>query len=194
MKPADPVRPEPSLLQSEKGKVRNLILDELFAPFPAVGDVPDCEPVHAEEVPPPFDELLVHEHHMTVTVEGYHGDLVDVRILASSLKGPIYTRKIVLPLRHSGKIVLFGIVVVNLDYTSPPVRAAIVAGKTPFGRVLIEHNVMRRIEPTGYLKVHPGPAQLAWFGLTKPVPMYGRLAFIYCDELPAVELLEIVIA
>jgi chorismate-pyruvate lyase len=190
MKPANPVRLEPS--RPQKGG--RLTLDELFAPFPPAGDVPECEPVHAEDVPPPFDGLLVHEHHMTVTVEAYHGDLVDVRILACSHKGPIYTRKIVLPLHRSGKVVLFGIVRVNLDYTSAPVRAAIVEGKTPFGRVLIEHNVMRRIEPTGYMKVRPGPAQLAWFGLTKPVPMYGRLAFIYCDEKPAVELLEIVVA
>ena len=36
--------------------------------------------------------------------------------------------------------------------------------------------------------------QLAWFGLTKPQPLYGRLGFIHCDEQPAVELLEIVTA
>jgi chorismate-pyruvate lyase len=185
MKPADPVRPA---------------LEELFAPFavsqtgPAVGDLPEYELLPAEAVPHPFDGLLVHEHHMTVTVEGYHGDSVDVRILARAHHDPIYTRKIVLTLHRTGRVVLFGIVRVNLDCTAPEVRARIVEGKTPFGRILIEHNVLRRIEPTAFLRVHPGPAQLAWFGLQEPVPMYGRLAFIHCDNKPAVELLEIVVA
>ena len=35
-----------------------------------------------------------------------------------------------------------------------------------------------------------GPAMVKWFGLDGPRPTYGRLAFIYCNEQPAVELLE----
>ena len=34
------------------------------------------------------------------------------------------------------------------------------------------------------------PPQLAWFGKTAPVPIYGRVAFIHCDNQPAVELFE----
>ena len=45
---------------------------------------------------------------------------------------------------------------------------------------------------TAYLKIEPGPLQLRWFGLDKPQPLYGRLGFIFCDDRPAVELLEIV--
>ena len=71
-------------------------------------------------------------------------------------------------------------------------KAEIVAGKTPFGRILIEHKVLRRIEPTAYLRAECGPAQMAWFGLQKPAPLYGRLAIIHCNGHPAVELLEIV--
>src|SRR5262249_3526568 len=105
-----------------------------------------------------------------------------------------YARKIILTLRGSGKVVLFGIVRINLEYCSPPVREAILAEKTPLGRVLIEHNVLRRIEPLAYFRVDPGLRQLAWFGLDQPAPLYGRLGFIHCDEQPAVELLEIVTA
>jgi len=167
-------------------------LETLFAQFPPVHDLPAYEYVHAEEVPPPFHGLLVHVYHMTVTVEAYHGDLVDVNVLARVRRGDSYARKIVLTLQHSRKAVLFGIVRIDLSACSAPVRAAIVEGKTPLGRILIGHDVLRRIEPTAYLRIAPGPKQLAWFGLKAPGPLYGRLAFIHCDGKPAVQLLEVV--
>jgi chorismate-pyruvate lyase len=168
-------------------------LISLFAQFPPAKDLPNFELVPADTLPPSFAALLAHEHHMTVTVEAHHGDLVDVHPLARRLDGSSYSRKIILKLQHSGKVVLFGIVRINLDYCSPPVREAILEEKTPLGRILIENDVLRRIEVTAYLKIKAGPLQLRWFGLEKPQPLYGRLGFIYCDDRPAVELLEIVV-
>ena len=33
---------------------------------------------------------------------------------------------------------------------------------------------------------------MAWFGLERPQPLFGRLALIHCDGRPAIELLEVV--
>ena len=71
-------------------------------------------------------------------------------------------------------------------------RAEIESEATPLGRVLIQHNVLRRIETTAFLRAVPGPTMMEWFGLDQPRPCYGRLAYIHCDEQPAIELLEIV--
>jgi chorismate-pyruvate lyase len=166
---------------------------DLFRWFPPLSDLPAVEFLSAADVPEPFHGLLCHEHHMTVTVEAYQGDTVNVRPLAVRQRDPFYARKIILTTRGSGKVVLFGIVRVNLDFTTATVRAAILEGEIPFGRILIQNNVMRRIEPTAYMKVEPGPAQQAWFLLDKPQPMYGRLAYIHCDGQPAVELFEVVV-
>ncbi len=168
-------------------------VEDLFALFPPADDLPTYEVIPANQVPAPYHRLLVHEHHMTVTVEAEYGEPVDVRVLASRRDGNSYARKIVLPLQQSGRIVLFGIVRIDLAMCAPAVRAAIVAQKTPLGRVLIEHNVLRRIEPTAFLRIRPGPTQQGWFGLDRPQPLYGRLGIIHCDEQPAVELLEIVV-
>ncbi len=165
---------------------------ELFAQFPPADDVPRYQVIVPGDVPPPYDGLLVHDYHMTVTVEAHHGDLVDVRVLAVRHEDDLYSRKIVLTLRSSGKVVLFGIVRVNLAALAAPVRDEIVARKTPFGRVLIKHNVMRRVEPTGFFRIDTGPKQLDWFGLTDAQPLYGRVAFIRCDGVRAVELFEVV--
>lgn len=168
-------------------------LVDLFRWFPPMSDLPTVQYLGAADVPEPFRGLLCHEHHMTVTVEAYHHDTVEVRLLAVRQRDPFYARKIILTLRGSGKVVLFGIVRVNLDFTIPVVRAAILEGEIPFGRILIQNNVMRRIEPTAYVRVEPGPAQQAWFLLDQPEPMYGRLAYIHCDGQPAVELFEVVV-
>jgi hypothetical protein len=167
-------------------------LPALYALFPPADDIPEYELVAADEVPSPYHGLLVHQHHMTVTVESFYGDLVDVRILACRQDGDFYARKILLALHRSGRVVQFGIVRVNLRYCSDAVRAEILAGQKPFGRILIEHDVMRRIEPTAFLRIIPSRAMMEWFGLERPRPTYGRLASIHCDDKPAVELLEIV--
>ncbi len=167
-------------------------LETLFAQFPPADDLPAYELVPGERVPEPYRGLLVHEHHMTVTVEAFHGEPVDVRILARRHNGDSYARKILLVLQGSGRIVQFGIVRIDLRQVSPEVRDEIVAGQTPIGRILIRHDVLRRIEPKAYLRIDPGPKQMAWFGLSEPRPLYGRLALIHCDGRPALELLEVV--
>ena len=70
--------------------------------------------------------------------------------------------------------------------------AAIVERKTPVGRILIQHDVLRRIEPTAFVRIDAGPEQMAWFGETGTGVLYGRLAIIHFDGKPAVELLEVV--
>jgi chorismate-pyruvate lyase len=167
-------------------------LRALYALFPPGDHEPEYEFVPPDEVPPPYHGLLVHEHHMTVTVEEFHGEAVDVRVLAKNRTGNSYARKILLVTQQTRRVVQFGIVRINFDYTSAAVRAAIEAEDTPLGRILIEHNVLRRIEPTGFVRVIPGKAMMEWFGLGRPQPTYGRLAYIHCDNQPAVELLEVV--
>lgn len=167
-------------------------LESLLAAFPPADYLLAWEFVLASEVPEPYRRLLVHEYHMTVTIEAHHGGLVDVEVLDKKTDQHAYARKILLRLQRSGKVVQFGLMRVHLEFCDAEVRAEILSEKRPLGRILIEHNVLRRIETTAFLKVTPGPQMLSWFGLATPVPTYGRLALIHCDGHAAVELLEIV--
>jgi chorismate-pyruvate lyase len=162
---------------------------ELFPPEPYLRAY---EYIPGDQMPQPYRKLLVHEHHMTVTVEEHHGSLVDVKVLDVNQKGDAYARKILLTLQSTGKIVMFGLVRIHLQFCSDEVRAKIIERKTPLGRILIEHDVLRRIEPTAYLRLLPGPEMMEWFEQQTPVPTYGRLAYIHCDGKPAIELLEVV--
>jgi chorismate-pyruvate lyase len=171
--------------------VRGPDLHELLNLFPTADDFTSYEPVSPDEMPALYHGLLVHEHHMTVTVEAHHGDPVDVVIYNRRHDGPYYARRIFLALQKSRRIVQYGLVRINLRCCSPAVRTEIIAGETPLGRILINHDVLRRIEPTGFLRMVPGPALMDRFGRTEPTPTYGRLAYIHCDGQPAIELLEV---
>ena len=71
-------------------------------------------------------------------------------------------------------------------------RRELVAESTPVGRVLITHGILTQVKPTSFLRVLPGKAMAAWFGLEAPVPMYARPAEIAWNGKRAVEVLEIV--
>jgi chorismate-pyruvate lyase len=163
----------------------------LFSLFSPSSYIARMEAVPADSVPAPYHQLLVHPHHMTVTVEAHYGELVDVRLLEKIQEGDTYARKILLVTQKTRHVVQFGLVRIHLQYCSATVGAEIVAGLTPLGRILIEHDVLRRIEPMLYLRVLPGPAMMEWFALTQREWTFGRQALIHCDGKPAIELLEI---
>jgi hypothetical protein len=71
-------------------------LAALYAPFRGGLALPAVEPLGAEHVPEPYNKLLIHEHHMTVTVEAHHGKPVYLRVLGRHRAGPWYSRKILL--------------------------------------------------------------------------------------------------
>jgi hypothetical protein len=169
-----------------------LTLGALFAHFPDQSDRPATETIPAESVPEPYRGLLVHTHHMTVTVEGFYGDAVDVKVLDARHAGDFYARKILLALRGTGQIVQFGIVQIDLSFLAPVVREEIISQKTPLGRVLIRHNVLRTVRPVEYFKASLGPTMCGWFGLPLPESTYGRLGVIYTDHKPAIRVAEIV--
>lgn len=163
----------------------------LYQLFPDTYDKPHAEIVPGDDVPEPYKQLLVHTHHMTVTVEQFYGQPVDVKVLDSWLTGDEYARKILLKLKHTGSMVQFGLVRIDLSVCPMPVRDAILAGQTPLGRVLIENDMLRRIEPTAFLRVNLGEVMAKWFDCEPGTETYGRLGVIFTGDHPVIEVLEI---
>lgn len=150
------------------------------------------EAVPGDDVPEPYKQLLVHEHHMTVTVEAYHKSPVDVIVLEKRITPTHYAREILLARQSDQQVVQYGIMRVNLSFLRDEVADKIRAADTPLGRILIEHDVHRSIHLRQLWKVTAGKALQQMFGLTGPVHTYGRTAIIDCNDEPAIELLEIV--
>jgi chorismate-pyruvate lyase len=163
----------------------------LYSLFPDADGIPVASAITAEEMPDPYRSLLVHTHHMTVTVEQFYTDSVNVQVLESRQDAHEYTRKILLSLTGSGRVVQFGVVRIDLNLLTDRVRNQILAGTTPLGRVLIQNNVLRQVRPTSYVRVTPNSAMRSWFAMAADEPLYGRLGVIDTDGQPAIEVLEI---
>ena len=159
---------------------------------------PDAEPLiaRAEHVaaplmPEPYRQMLAHEHHMTVTMEQYHGGPVDVSVLARRSDGDLYCRKILLTKRGTDQVVQFGIVRFDFQYVTAAVKSEILSEEIPLGRVLIRHNVLRHIDLGALLRIEAGPGLAKLLQMPEKGLTYGRLATIFCNGRPAVDLLEI---
>ena len=148
--------------------------------------------VTPEELPETPRKLLAHNAHMTVTVEEFHRSPVNVRVLEKLVTPQHYARKILLERQSDGRVVQYGIMRVNFQYLSPEVAKEIESEATPLGRILIQHNVLRRVQLCSLWRVEMGEELRRLFGADGHDVAYGRTALIDCNEEPAVELIEIV--
>ena len=151
----------------------------------------DYEPITAESLSEPYRTLLHHNDHMTAVLYRYHGCAVELRVLQQSLLHDIYSRFILLTAEGTDEVLETGVVKINLELLEEAVRDEIVAGGKPLGNILIDHEVMRRIQPKWYMRLPAGCPLVDPFG-GGVGEAYGRVGVIYCDHQPAIELLEVV--
>ena len=150
-----------------------------------------AEHVAREATPEPYHRMLVHEHHMTVNMESYHDCSVDVEVVASKFIGDLYCRKILLKKHGTDIPVQFGIVRFNFGFVTDSVREQIESESIPLGRVLIQHNVLRHIDLGAIVKFQAGPGLSRYLAMDVGQETFGRMATIFCNGSPAVDLLEI---
>jgi chorismate-pyruvate lyase len=145
-----------------------------------------------DEMPSDYAGLLAHENHMTVTVERFFRSSVDVKVLETDTTPTHYARKILLSRQTDGAVVQFGIMRLKLSCLSAEVRKEVESRRTPLGRILIQHNVLREVHLVKLWKAEAGPDLATYFGVPHGTLTYGRTAMIDCNGEPGVELLEIV--
>ncbi|MBS0263573.1 MAG: hypothetical protein JSS02_16650 [Planctomycetes bacterium] len=167
-------------------------LKKLTSTFSGDGELfVTAEHVPSALTPEPFKRLLVHDYHMTVAMEEFHGTSVCVHVLDRKLDGDIYCRKILLSRKDNGKVVQFGLVRFDLSVVVPEVRTEILEERTPLGRILINYNVLRHIDLGAILQLQAGPELARLFSCPVGATAFGRLATIFCNRRPAVDLLEV---
>jgi len=166
--------------------------NKLCALFPEAEPlVSAVEYIPASTTPEPYKGLLVHDHHMTISMEEYHHTKVDVKVIADSLDGSLYARKILLTKAGTDTVVQFGIVTFDFQYVTDDVRREILEQKIPLGRVLINHNVLRHVDLNAILRLTAGPGLAKHLQMNEGQVTYGRVATIFCNQMPAIDLLEV---
>jgi chorismate-pyruvate lyase len=169
-------------------------LEQLTSLFPETEYSPlyhQARHIAREAAPEPYHRMLVHEHHMTVTMESYHDCQVEVEVVESRSIDDLYCRKILLRNDATKEVVQFGIVRFNFEFVTEAVRKEIESQKIPLGRVLIQHNVLRHIDLGAIIELTAGPGLSHYLQMDETAVTYGRMATIFCDGLPAVDLFEV---
>lgn len=167
-------------------------IDELCGVFRDYSSFADCcEVVTPEQMPETYRQLLVHNRHMTLVLQEHHGKPINLYVMDAVRDGDFYTRKIFLAKGLNAPAIELGVVRLDLRCIEGLPRQEILQQRTPLGAVLVKHNVFRRIEPRWYLKFPAGSPMLAWMGYPNDGPFYSRIGTIWCNDEPAIELLEI---
>jgi hypothetical protein len=170
-------------------------LSELFFGFDGADALKmDFLEVSPAEMPSTPRQLLVHQKHMTRTLNAHYAVPVDVHVMERHRDNDLYSRKIFLTARESKIVVEYGLVRLDFRYMPANVRDTILQEHAPLGSILINNNILRRIQPRWYLKFPKGSTILQWFNHGGNEDLFGRLGTIYCNGEPAIELVEIVTA
>jgi chorismate-pyruvate lyase len=150
-----------------------------------------CTVLSPEEVSEPSRGLLHHNKHMTLTLEQHYGCKLDLEVFESSREGDELTRHIALTDKQRNLRVQYATARVNLSALAEPVCADIVGEREPIGHVLVKHNVQRSVTCESLVLVQRCPLVAERLGLPVDTPLYGRQAFITCDGVRAIDVLEI---
>jgi len=180
---------------------RNTSEAELFTPsasrlatlfFSDLAELGRFEPSSLDDFPPACRTLLAHNEHMTVALESFHKSPASVEVVAEWRDENSYARCSLLSRQSDGTVVQFGTMRIWLADLPADAQDEITSKKSPLGRVLIEHNLLREVELITLWQIEPGPVLQQHLQVNGKKPLYGRTAQILVDERPTVQLLEIV--
>jgi chorismate-pyruvate lyase len=127
-----------------------------------------CRDIAASELSAAGRALLAHKESMTARLEQFHGGRVALEALSSRREGDWLARQVLLRLEKNGRPVEYGAIRVCLPALPEPVRAEVLRGETPLGRLLAEHRFDADIRPLAFLSVEPNAWLAELFGLGEP--------------------------
>jgi chorismate-pyruvate lyase len=125
-------------------------------------------------VPEPYHRLLVGNHDMTPTLEAFHGQRLNVRVLDRQHEADTYRRLVLLTLADSGRAVEFGAIVIDLSCLTPTARQLVLAGGRPLGSILADEDIVHASQPRAFVRVGPDPFINDALGVPGDRSLYGR--------------------
>lgn len=136
--------------------------------------VPRARERALSRIPEPQRSVLLNDSGMTGTLERFSGDRLAVRPLWVHSRGHWYMRRVLLCSATTGRAVSMGAVRLRLDAFPPAVRARILRGRVPIGRLVAEAGLAYRSVPLAFFELTPGADLLGMFAMPRPRPLYGR--------------------
>lgn len=142
---------------------------------------PAAREVAPEEIPHPYRGLLAHRSDMTQVLERHYGGSICIRALSTSIRGAWYMRRVLLVQEYSGRPVEMGAIRIRLDGFSARVRAAILRGHVPLGRIMRDAALDYHSRPRAFFAITPNSDMMGVFWMREPRTLYGRRTEVILD-------------
>jgi chorismate-pyruvate lyase len=152
---------------------------------------PSVTVISPTEIPQPYRSLLVHDSDMTRTLEQHSGDRAILRPLSTFVSGTSYFRRVLLVKAASGHPLAMGAIRVRLDVFPPRLRAKIVAGEIPLGRILREGRFSYTSTVTALLAVEPTAEMMGIFWMPESRTLYGRRSEMFRKNTKFADIVEV---
>jgi hypothetical protein len=136
--------------------------------------LPALRELAAEDVPPPYQGLLVHSSDMTPTLARFYGQGLRLRVLGRERRDDSYRREVILWLTEDARPVEYGVIRIHLERLPPAARGLVLEEQVPLGEILQRETVPHLSWPKGYFRIRSDAHAGAALGLRRPGFLYGR--------------------
>jgi len=180
---------EHSAAETATGNEITFPLDEFYRlakrPLPAI------ESIDGQDVPPPYQSLLVHERDMTSTLGQFHSDAIELKVLSLHNSGDAYYREVLLLAKRNQQPVEYGAIKICLEHFSSPTQDAIVSAAAPLGQLLASYSIQYLSRPSGFLVIECDDYIGGLFNYQDRPKLFGRRNTLY-DAKSRAQLAEII--
>jgi chorismate-pyruvate lyase len=127
-----------------------------------------------EEVPQPYQQLLVHSSDMTPTLERFYCQPLALTVLSREIESDSYYREVVLRLGLDQRPVEYGVIRIFLAQFPARARRRVLEEHSPLGNILQTEAVAHLSWPQAFFRTQSDAHMHTLLGLNQASELYGR--------------------
>lgn len=136
--------------------------------------LPRLSRLDGDEVPQPFQRLLVHSKDMTPTLEAYYHQPLRLWLLSREHHEATYLREVVLRLGDTGRPVEYGVIRIFLAHLPAPAARRVLEEERPLGNILQTEAIPHLSWPQAFFRVEADVHLRTVLQMRQRGEVYGR--------------------
>jgi chorismate-pyruvate lyase len=136
--------------------------------------VPALRELKGEEVPPPYQSLLVHSWDMTPTLARFYAQTLRLKVLSRERQDDSYKREVILWTADDHRPVEYGVIRIHLQRLPANARRLVLEEQRPLGDILQAEAIPHLSWPQAFFRLKADAHTGAALGLRRAGFLYGR--------------------
>jgi len=127
-----------------------------------------------EELPQPYNRLLVHSADMTPTLESFYGRPLGLTVMSREPEEDAYLREVVLTLAAENRPIEYGAIRIHLNRLPATARRRVLEEQRPLGKILEMEAIPHLSWPQAFFRSESDTRTSAALRLGQTAELYGR--------------------